>query len=121
MHVYPIYLTFMEEGGDSGIQKGPTVGDVIAIRFTWRGMKRKFRKLDWKKEITNHLIFIDDRDMYEAVDVEIEELKNTVFDEGYIPSIDARVKYSVRDKKTSSIVLKRNVYLIITPILDAKI
>lgn len=121
MCVYPIYLTFVDDRDTKGILKGPTIGDVLAIRLTWHGMKRKFRKLDWKKAIMDHLIFIDERDIYEAVDVEIEEVKNTLHDKGTIPEIDANVSYAVKNKLTGKVELKRKVYLVIAPMLDAKI
>lgn len=120
MYIYPIYLA-REVENDARQSKGPTIGNVLATRLTWRGMKRKFRKLDWRKEIIDHLIFIDERDMFEAVNIKIEEIINTVQDKGAIPCIEAYVTYSVKDKRTGKIELDCEESICITPILDAKI
>ena len=122
MHIYPICLTFIDDCDTKSAHKeGPMIGDVLAVRLTRQGMNRKFRKLDWRKEIMDHLIFIDERDMYKATCVEIEEVMNTLYDDGAIPEIHARVSYAVENKLTGKVELKRKVYLVIAPLLDAKI
>ena len=104
-----------------GRAKGPTVNDVLGIRLTWSGMKRRFRKLDWKKEIIEHLIWIDERDVYKAVNVKIEEIENTLSVKDCMPQVNAYVEYSVKNKATGTIELERKVNVVIAPIWDAKI
>lgn len=121
MYVYPIYSIFFDESDEHVVDRGPSIGEILAICLTWRGLKHKFRKLDWRKEIIDHLIFIDERGIYESTDVEIEELENTLEQKDVTPAIEARVSYSVRNKKSGDIVSKRKGRILIAPILDSKI
>lgn len=118
MRVYGIALAARDADGR---QEGPSINDVLGIRLTWNGMKRQFRRLDWKKEIIEHLIWIDERDMYEAVNVKIEETENTLSMKDYMPKICAYVEYSVKNKVTGAIELERKINVMIAPIWDAKI
>ena len=107
MHVYGAAMCMSNADDDHEAAKGwPTVNMILAVRLTYDGIVRWMRKMNWNKEICDHLIWIGERDDFEVVDVKIEEVvKDTLKEKGIVPELFAKVSFSVRNKHTGKIEL----------------